>query len=276
MSHHVMSCHVTSCHVIVSFYSRILLPNLSPEPSKFFYSGGRVATTRFSKPWPCAGIRLGATLSLWRRVHCERARVAPCTFLSRSRGRLRGSGVLEVCRGHAAGVLAGVPRRCAVHGSGRVLYTHGERAFRVAGCGDRACWERAACWLAASAAPCRGDWVRGVSRARMMLRAVTCVSRGRRGTPDACPRSGRHWRVDPRGRCGETCIWTLVRVRFTWQVWSKVATGTGGVAKVDSRGRRGEARTQRAFRVAGVGNGASGGLAGHRFAWQAQGIVRGS
>ena len=42
------------------------------------------------------------------------------------------------------------------------------------------------------------------------------------------------------------------------------------------RGRRGKACTQRAFRVAGVGNGATGGLAGHRFARQAQGIVRGS
>ena len=74
--------------------------------------------------------------------------------------------------------------------------------------------------------------------------------------------------------CGETCIWTFVRVRFAWQVWGKVATE--GVANVDSRGRRGEACTQRAFRVAGVGNGATGGLAGHRFAWQAQGIVCGS
>ena len=52
-------------------------------------------------------------------------------------------------------------------------------------------------------------------------------------------------------------------VRFTWQVWGKVAIG--GVANVVSRGRRGEACTQRAFRVAGVGNGATGGLTGHRF-----------
>ena len=72
----------------------------------------------------------------------------------------------------------------------------------------------------------------------MVLHAVICVSRGRRGTSDALTRLGRHWTVDPRGRCGETCIWTSLRVRFTWQVW-KVATG--GVAKVDSRGRRGEA-----------------------------------
>ena len=68
-----------------------------------------------------------------------------------------------------------------------------------------------------------------------------------------------------------TCIWTLLRVRFTWQVWGKVASG--GVANVDSRGRRGEACAQRAFRVAGVGNGAIDGLAAYRFAWQAQGIV---
>ena len=142
--------------------------------------------------------------------------------------------------------------------------------FCVAGCGNRACRGHAAGVLAA---PCRGDWVRGVPRARVILRAVTCVSRGRRGTSDALTRSTRHWTVDPRGRCGETSIWTLLRVRFTWQVWAKVATG--GVAKVDSLGQRGEARTQRAFRVAGVGNGASGGLAGHRFAWQAQRIVRG-
>ena len=91
-------------------------------------------------------------------------------------------------------------------------------------------------------------------------------------TSDALTRSGRQWTVDPRGRCGETCIWTLLRVRFTWQAWGRVATG--GVANVDSHGRRREACTQRGFRVAGAGNGAIDGLAGHRFAWQAQGIVR--
>ena len=232
-----MSSHVL-LRLVTSSCSRILLPNLSSEPSKFFYYGGGVAPTRFSKPWPCAGIRLGATLSLWSRAHCERVRVAPCAFLGPghrfawqavgighaasvrvwrrahfcdlgivSRGRLRGSGVLEVCRG----CVAGVPWVCrgAVPwglGSGRVFCAHGQRAFRVAGCGDRACWEvcrgRAAGVLAA---PCRGDWARGVSRARMILRAVTCVSRGRCGTSDALTRSGRHWTVDPRGRRSESC-----------------------------------------------------------------------
>ena len=45
-----------------------------------------------------------------------------------------------------------------------------------------------------------------------------------------------------------------------WQVWGNVHFDVAA----------------RAFHVAGVGNGATGGLAGHRFAWQAQGIVRGS
>ena len=262
MSCHVLSCHVMSCHVmsshvfsrlvtschimschVTSSCSRILLPKLSSEPSKFFYYGGGVATTRFSKPWPCAGIRLGATLSLWRRLHCDRGRRGGwCDLGSVLRGRLRGSGVLEVCRGCAAGV----PRRCAVGIGFRARFVHAWptcvscgrlRGSCVLGDMSRAC---RGCAAGVLAAPCRGDWVRGVSRARMILRAVTCVSRGRCWTSDALTRSGKHWTVDPRGRWGETCIWTLLRVRFTWQVWGKAATG--GVANVDSRGRRGEAR----------------------------------
>ena len=221
-----------------------------------------MATTRFSKLWPCAEIRLGATLSLWRRVHCERVRVAPCTFLSLSRGRLRGSGVFEVCRGH----VAGMPRRCAVGIGFGACCVHAWRTCvsrgRLRGSGVlEACRGHAAGMPRGHVAVLRrGDWRRDVLRARMILRDVTCVSRGRHGAPDACPRSGRQWRVDPRGRRGETCIWTFVRVRFAWQVWGKVASG--GVANVDSRGRCGEACTQRAFRAAGVGNGATGGSLG--------------
>ena len=201
-----------------------------------------MATTRFSKPWPCAGIRLGATLSLWRRMHCERLRVAPCTFLSRSRGRLRGTGVFEVCRGRAGGRAAALCRGDWVRGALCTRRANVRFAWQAAGI------VRAGSVLAGrvgGAVP----WVRGVSRARMILRAVTCVSRGRRGTPDACPRSGRQWRVDPRGRCGETCIWTLVRVRFTWQVWWPEVS-------------------RRWIRVAGVGKRAH----SVRFAWQAWGM----
>ena len=162
MSRHVMSCHVMSCHVIsrlltcvtschvmscrvMSSCSRILLPNLSCESSKFFYYGGGVAPTRFSKPWPCAGIRLRATLSLWRRAHCERVRGPRALFfLTWASFCVAGCGD-RACRGHVAGVLGGVPGgvRGAVPwglGSGRVFYARGQRAFRVAGCGHRARW----------------------------------------------------------------------------------------------------------------------------------------
>ena len=174
MSCHVLSCHVMSCHVmsshvfsrlvtschIMSSCFRILLPNLSSEPSKFFYYGGGVAPTRFSKPWPCAGIRLGATLSLWRRAHCERARVAPCTFLRpahrfawQAAGIGRVGGVPRVCRGCAAGV----PRRSAVgigfRGAFCVRIVNVRFAWQAAGvvragrCAagvPRACWRRRA------------------------------------------------------------------------------------------------------------------------------------
>ena len=124
MSSHVLLRLVITCH-IKSSCSRILLPNLSSESSKFFNYGGGVAPTRFSKPWPCAGIRLGATLSLWRRAHCERVRGPRAHFCDLGivlRGRLRGSGVLggvsRACRGHAAGALPwGL-------GSGRVAHAH--------------------------------------------------------------------------------------------------------------------------------------------------------
>ena len=79
--------------------------------------------------------------------------------------------------------------------------------------------------------------------------------------------------MDSLGRCGESCILTLLRVRFARQVWGMVAIG--GAARVLSRDRRGDSCTRRAFHVAGVGNGVTGCVAGHRFAWQAQGIVHG-
>ena len=120
-------------------------------------------------------------------------------------------------------------------------------AFRVAGVGDRG---------SACAALDRG----------------LGVSRGRRGTPDARGSLGRRWAVDSLGRCGESCILTLLRAHFAWQVWGMVAIGA---ARVLSRDRRGDSCARRAFHVAGVGNGVTGCVAGHRFAWQAQGIVHG-
>ena len=106
----------------------------------------------------------------------------------------------------------------------------------------------------------------------------TCVSRGRRGTPDALTRSRRHWPVDPRGRCGETCIWTLVRVRFAWQVWDfgcidALWTAVNGGSAWQVWGNVHLDVAACAFHVAGVGQG------GHRrcrergFAWPAWGSV---
>ena len=100
------------------------------------------------------------------------------------------------------------------------------------------------------------------------------MSHGRRGTPDACRRLGGRWAVDSPGKCGESCILTLLSVRFAWQVWGMVAIG--GAARVVSRDRRGDSCTRRAFSVAGGGKGVTFCVAGHRFAWQAQGLVCGS
>ena len=99
------------------------------------------------------------------------------------------------------------------------------------------------------------------------------VSRGGRGSPDARGHLGGRWAVDSLGRCGESCILTLLRVRFAWQVGGMVAIGLA--ARVLSHDRRGESRRRRAFRVTGVGNGITCCVAGHRFAWQAQLIVHG-
>ena len=86
---------------------------------------------------------------------------------------------------------------------------------------------------------------------------------------DAAP-----WALDSLGRRGDSRILTLLSVCFAWQMWGTVAIG--GAARVVSLDRHGDSCTQRAFRVAGVGNGVTCCVAGHRFAWQGQGIARGS
>ena len=60
--------------------------------------------------------------------------------------------------------------------------------------------------------------------------------------------------MDSLGRCGESCILTLLRVRFAWQVWGMVAIG--GAARVLSRDRRGDCVAGHRFAVcvAGAGN----------------------
>ena len=227
-SSHVLSCHVMSCHVIMSCHltsshvlsrlvischlarescSRIFLPSLLNStimaagwPRRGFRNRGpvresgserrsreraRVAPCTFLRPghrfaWQAAGIGRVASVRVWRRAHfCDLGIVL--------RGRLRGSGVLEVCRGRAAALCRGdwVP------GVFCTRMVNVRFAWQAAGI-VRAGSVLGACWRAVSAAPCRGDWVPGVSRARarMILRAATCGSRGRRGTSDALMRSG--------------------------------------------------------------------------------------
>ena len=71
---------------------------------------------------------------------------------------------------------------------------------------------------------------------------------------------GGRWAVDSCGRCGESCILTLLRVRFAWQVRGMVAIG--GAARVVLGDGRGDLCAQRVFRVAGVGNGVTWWVAG--------------
>ena len=52
--------------------------------------------------------------------------------------------------------------------------------------------------------------------------------------------------------------------------------GAAGWIRVAGVGHRAFDVAQRAFRMAGVGKGVTWCVAGYRFAWQAQGIVRGS
>ena len=199
---HVMSCHVMSRHLARESCSRIFLPSL-------------LNSSIMAAGWPRRGFRNRGPVresgserrSRWRRVHCERVRGPRAHFSDLGivlRGRLRESCVLEVCWERARGMPAALCRGDWVPGG--FFCAHGQGAFRVAGCGDRVAGSvSGACPRAVSAAPCRGDWVPGVSRARMILRAATCVSRGRCGTSDALMCSGRHWMVDPRGRRNESC-----------------------------------------------------------------------
>ena len=177
MSCHVMSCHVMSRHDTLESCSRIFLPSLLNSSimaagwqRRGFRNRGPVRESGSERRSRCGAARIATVPRGRRGGWCDLGIVL--------RGRLRGSGVPRACRGcaaalcrgdwvrgafctrmanvrfawQAAGIVragrrvAGMSRVCrgAVPwglGSGRVLYTHGQRAFRVAGCGDRACWE---------------------------------------------------------------------------------------------------------------------------------------
>ena len=142
MSCHLTSCHVTSCHVlschVLSYHvimSRIFLPSLlissimaAGWPRRGFRNRGPVRESGSERRSRC-GAACTASVRVWRRAHFCRVRVAGCGDPACWRCV---AGMSRVCRGAVPWGLV----------SGRVLHTHGERAFRVAGCGDRACHVR--------------------------------------------------------------------------------------------------------------------------------------
>ena len=170
---HIMSCHFMSRHDTPESCSRIFLPSLLNSsimaagwPQRGFRNRGPVRESGSERRSRC-GAAHTASVRVWRRAHFCRVRVAGCGD--------------RACLRH----VAGVPRVCrsAVPwglGSGRVLYTHGQRAFRVAGCGDRACWE-----------VCRG------CAAGVLVAA---------------------WGLGS-GRVARTHDFTRCDLRFAWQVW---------------------------------------------------------
>ena len=135
---------------------------------------------------------------------------------------------------------------------------------------NSACLERvSACVCMDVSRGRRGEWwLMRVSRGWR-----TCISRGRRGTPDACRRLGGRWRVDPRGKRGE-----LARLDLAQRAFRVAGVGSGCHRRWRERGF--------AWQAWGIvhapcaSHGKLGAwcdlVAGHRFVWQAQGIVRAS
>ena len=165
LSNHVMSCHVMSCHVMI-------LWNLAPES----FLGGNDEV--FETVALCGNpARSDALAVAPRALRACRAGVGDgATWASFC---VAGCGN-RACRGHATDI----PRVCrgAVRwelGSGRLLYTRGQRAFRVAGCRDRACWEICRGHVAGVPRVCRGAAV-GIGFGTYFVHAwPTCVSCGR-------------------------------------------------------------------------------------------------
>ena len=138
----VISCHVMSCH---SSYSRILLQNLAPESFfrafYFFLLGRRGGHDEvFETVALCGNPARSDALAVAPRA------LRACRVAGVGNGATWASFCVAGCGDRACWrCVAGMSRACrgAVPwglGSGRVVYTHGERAFRVAGCGDRARW----------------------------------------------------------------------------------------------------------------------------------------
>ena len=149
-----------------------------------------MAATRFSKPSPCAGIRLGATLSLWRRVHC--VHVAWQAW-----GMVR-PGHRFAWQAAGIGRVGGVSRVC------RVAVPWG------LGSGARFVHAWSTCFS------------RGRLRGSCVLGGVPRVCRGRAGS--AVP-----WGLGS-GRVAHAHDFTRCDLRFAWQVWDFGCTDALGKA----------------------------------------------
>ena len=194
MSCHVMSCHVMSCHVmsshVFSCLSRIvischvmschviLLENLAP---------GFLNSSIMAAGWPRRGFRNRGFVresGSERRSRCG----AACTGSVSRACRVAGVGTGatwasfcvagcgdRACCEHAGRCVSGVSRRCAVGIGFRACFVHAWPTCVSRGRLRELCVLASggvpgACPRAVSAAPCRGDWVRGVSCAHDFTR----------------------------------------------------------------------------------------------------------
>ena len=192
ISGHVMSCHVMSC--------RVMSRHLARESCSRNFLPSLLNSSIMAAGWPdevfetvalCGNPARSDALAVAPRALRASACGAVHIFATWASFCVAGCGDRACCE-HAGRCVAGVSRRCAVGIGFRACFVHAWptcvsrgrlRESRVLG----ACPERAG-------GPCRRRRAVGIGfqacRARMFLRAATCVSRGRRGTSDALMRSG--------------------------------------------------------------------------------------
>ena len=223
--------------------SRIFLPSLLNSSIRAagwqrrgFRNRGPVRESGSERRSRC-GAACTASVCVWRRAHFCCVRVAGCG--DRACWRCV-AGMPRACRGHAAALCRGD-------------WVRGVFCTRVVNV--RFAWQAAGIVRAGSVLAGRVGgavpWGLGSGRVARTHDSTRCDLRfawqvWEFGCIDA------PGKVDPRGRCGETCLWTLLRVRFAWPAW-----GSAHAACVSRRRRREWCeRWPRwaSFCVAGAGN----------------------
>ena len=163
LSCHVMSCHVMSRHLARESCSRIFLPRplnssimAAGWPRRGFRNRGPVRESGSERRSRCGAVR-AASVRVWPRAHfCDLGIVL--------RGRLRGSGVPQACRGHVAALCRGdwVPGVFCTR-MANVRFAWQAAGIVHAGSMLGACWEHAGGLCRRRCAV--GIGFRGVSRA---------------------------------------------------------------------------------------------------------------